>query len=414
VNDNKYKKLVLFGAGKIGRSFIGQLFGRNGYEVVFIDMFKPIIDELNTRGNYNVIIKSNKKDEVINIKNVRGILVTDENRAVEEIANADLLAVSVGQQGLKSIFPLMAKGLIKRFDDFPKKPIDIIIAENLRNAAEYFLAGLKDYLPSEYPINELIGLVETSIGKMVPIMLKKDVEDDILQVFAESYNSLILDKRGFKNPIPEIEYLAPKENMKAWVDRKLFIHNLGHASAAYFGYIYNPKFVFLHEVLAVPEIFNRVRNTMLQAARILLKQYPDEFTFDSLTIHIDDLLARFTNISLGDTIFRVGCNLFRKLGREDRLAGVIHQALYYELPYDNILQAYVYGCHFRAKDEQNNLFKNDKEFIVVAENGIEKVLEKVGGFSTKKNSALFKRASEIEVIVRDFEHNKKTLFLKDL
>jgi mannitol-1-phosphate/altronate dehydrogenase len=215
VNDNKYKKLVLFGAGKIGRSFIGQLFGRNGYKVVFIDMYKPIIDELNTRGNYNVIIKSNKKDEVINIKNVRGVLVTDENRAVEEIANADLLAVSVGQQGLKSIFPLMAKGLIKRFDD---------------------------------------------------------------------------------------------------------------------------------------------------------------------------LLARFANISLGNTIFRVGCNLFRKLGKEDRLAGVIHQALYYKLPYYNILQAYVHGCHFIAKDEQSNLFKNDKEFIVVAENGIEKCLKKWAVFQLKKFS----------------------------
>ena len=44
-----HNKLVLFGAGKIGRSFIGQLFSRGGYEVVFIDVFKPVIDELNLR-----------------------------------------------------------------------------------------------------------------------------------------------------------------------------------------------------------------------------------------------------------------------------------------------------------------------------------------------------------------------------
>ena len=34
------KKILIFGAGKIGRSFIGQLFSRAGYELVFIDANK--------------------------------------------------------------------------------------------------------------------------------------------------------------------------------------------------------------------------------------------------------------------------------------------------------------------------------------------------------------------------------------
>ncbi|NJK84846.1 MAG: hypothetical protein HC906_01560 [Bacteroidales bacterium] len=85
-----------------------------------------------------------------------------------------------------------------------------------------------------------MGLVETSIGKMVPIMTSKDIEEDLLQVFAEPYNTLILDKNGFKNPIPDIRGLAPKVNMKAWVDRKSFIHNLGHAVAAYIGKLFCP------------------------------------------------------------------------------------------------------------------------------------------------------------------------------
>ena len=86
-------------------------------------------------------------------------------------------------------------------------------------------------------------------------MQKKDLQEDILQVFAEPYNTLILNKKGFKNPIPAINGLAPKENMKAWVDRKLFIHNLGHSAAAYIGYVHNPGFIYLYEVLAVPEIY---------------------------------------------------------------------------------------------------------------------------------------------------------------
>ena len=61
MKDISKKKLVLFGAGKIGQSFIGQLFSRGGYEVVFVDVCKPIIDELNRRRTYNVVIKNDEK-----------------------------------------------------------------------------------------------------------------------------------------------------------------------------------------------------------------------------------------------------------------------------------------------------------------------------------------------------------------
>ena len=234
INDSG-NKLILFGAGKIGRSFIGQLFSRGGYEVVFVDVFKPVIDELNSRHSYRVVVKDDIESEIV-VQNVRGVFAGDQEAVIGEIATARLVAVSVGLHGLKSIIPLIAKGLIARYQSPQATPLDIIIAENLRNAAEFMNNELKKYLPEDYPIEQRVGLIETSIGKMVPIMLKKEMEADILQVFAEPYNTLILDKKGFKNPIPAIEGLAPKENMKAWVDRKLFIHNLGHATTAYLGY----------------------------------------------------------------------------------------------------------------------------------------------------------------------------------
>ena len=61
------KKLVQFGAGKIGRSFIGQLFSLSGYEVVFIDVYKPVVEALNNRRQYQVVIKSDH-DELLLIE----------------------------------------------------------------------------------------------------------------------------------------------------------------------------------------------------------------------------------------------------------------------------------------------------------------------------------------------------------
>ncbi len=378
------KKIVIFGAGKIGRSFIGQLFSRGGYEVVFVDVSKPVVDALNEKQSYKVVIKG-EKDEILTIGNVRAILASETEKVTDELATADISTVSTGQQGLPNVFPLIATGLVKRQQVSGEKPLDIIIAENLRDAANYFETELERILPQGFPLNKLVGLVETSIGKMVPIMPKNDVDADILQVFAEPYNTLILDKKAFKNPIPKFEGLAPKENMKAWVDRKLFIHNLGHAATAYLGYNYNPGFVYLYEALAIQEIYNEVRETMLQAANLLLAKYPDEFTIQSLTSHIDDLLHRFQNKALGDTIFRVGCDLRRKLGPNDRLAGAINLALELGMPYDKIFNVLQKACNFRATDENGNLFPADLEFVTFFEKeGLNMVLKNICNFDLGK------------------------------
>jgi mannitol-1-phosphate 5-dehydrogenase len=399
------KKIVLFGAGKIGRSFIGQLFSVGGYEVVFIDVYKPVIDELNRRGNYNVIIKS-EKDEILNITNVRGVYAGDEKQAIEEVATAGILAVSVGLNGLKYIFQMLAKGLLERLRIDNTCPLDIIIAENMRNADAYFHAELSKLLPGNYPLNDLVGLIETSIGKMVPIMQKKDIQDDMLQIFAESYNTLILNKKAFKNPIPQIKGLAPKENMKAWVDRKLFIHNLGHAATAFIGYLYNPGFIYIYEALAIPEVNEKVIAAMLQASDILRKKYPGEFTPEDLNDHINDLLSRFCNKALGDTIFRVGCDLTRKLGPEDRLAGAIRSALDFGLLYDKILFALICGCHFKAKDEEGKMLKEDVEFLNRYKNDTKTILTKVCGFKESLNPQLFRDSEIINTRLSDLERGK--------
>lgn len=390
------KKLVLFGAGKIGRSFIGQLFSKGGYEVVFVDVYQPVIEALNQNRKYKVIIKEHE-ETVIWVENVRGVWANDLESVAREIKNADLMAVSVGQNGLPGIMPLIAKGLIQRFESEPEAAIDIIIAENLRNAAEYFEAELIRLLPENYPFKKLVGLVETSIGKMVPIMQKIDLEEDQLQVFAEAYNTLILDKNGFKNPIPEVEGLAPKENMKAWVDRKLFIHNLGHAAAAYLGYCHHSGFRFIYEALEVPELYEQVREIMKQSAAALLARYPNDFTEPALTAHIDDLLKRFCNRALGDTIFRVGCDLSRKLSPDDRLVGAIKLAMEMNLSYDKILHALVCGCHFRATDHDGNRHPADVEFAQIYHSGIRNVLKTICEFNEDEHEQILAEADRIEL-----------------
>jgi len=371
------KRIVIFGAGKIGRSFIGQVFSRSGYSVIFIDINRNLISLLNQRKRYRVVIKSNEGDQVIEVTNVSGIHTDDRQMIIDLLSGTSIAAFSVGQYGLPAALPLVAESLIKRKQLYGDWPLDIIIAENMRNADKSIEEELSKLLPDGYNLSSHVGLIETSIGKMVPIMSKKDLEEDPLQVFAEPYNDLIVARSGFRNPIPDVSFLAPKENIKAWVDRKLFVHNLGHATAAYLGYQKNPGWRYLHEALADNDIYSLTRNTMLQSADVLRTVYPGEFTPEQLQAHIDDLLARFQNKALGDTIFRVGCDLYRKLSPDDRLVVPILSAIQHKLPFNLIFQALIAAVRFRAKDENGNFLEKDVEFFKEAEKGEDYILEHV-------------------------------------
>ncbi|HPP75292.1 MAG TPA: mannitol-1-phosphate 5-dehydrogenase, partial [Armatimonadota bacterium] len=52
------KKAVQFGAGNIGRGFIGQLFHESGYEVVFVDVVPDVVRLLNEQRCYTLRIAS--------------------------------------------------------------------------------------------------------------------------------------------------------------------------------------------------------------------------------------------------------------------------------------------------------------------------------------------------------------------
>ena len=161
------KSILIFGAGKIGRSFIGQLFGRAGYEVVFADIDQTLVDELNRRKSYPVVFKG-KTEETLMIRNVRAVSVLNEEAVKEEVAQTSIMAVSVGKNALEKIIPLIGEGLMLREKHTPGRPLDIIIAENMRSASEFMRSRLTELLPRNYPLDKRVGLVETSIGKWFP------------------------------------------------------------------------------------------------------------------------------------------------------------------------------------------------------------------------------------------------------
>jgi mannitol-1-phosphate 5-dehydrogenase len=354
-------KLVHFGAGGIGRSFIGQLFSLAGWEVVFIDINRSIIDELNRRGQYTVEIRDRENRPII-VENVRGVHAQDLKKVSDEIVDADLLSTAVGKSAVANIIKPIAEGIKKRMDIYPSRPIDIIICENMIGAAYFFRESLARHLPVDFPVDRYVGLVETSIGKMVPTMSSEERRKDPLLVYAEAFNTLIVDGRGFRGKFPQVPGIEAKQNMKAWVDKKLYVHNMGHAVLSYTSFVFFPQYRFVWEAISNAKLYEITRLAMWEVGMALLGEYPDEFTKRFLEKDINDLLSRFGNRALGDTIYRAGKDLYRKLSPDDRLVGAIKLCLKHSISVDFICLGVASALFFRAVDENGNMFEQDLQF----------------------------------------------------
>jgi mannitol-1-phosphate 5-dehydrogenase len=355
------KTILIFGAGNIGRSFIAPVFSDAGYSPCFVDVNDALIAELNRRKAYPVIIRHpDGREDLRLMEQVRCVDGKEKDYVIEEIISADLCATCVGQAALPRILPVLAEGLLRR-KSAGNKPLDIIIAENIRDGAGFFRQTLSSLL-GDHP-DSYAGLVESSIGKMVPIMKSEDLARDPLLLFAEPYNTLILARNGFLNQPPVAPSVKLVENIRAWVDRKLFIHNLGHFAAACLGYAAHPELTMVWQALEDPSILKMTRNAMTESAAGLHAEYPSDMPSIDLEEHIDDLLRRFRNSALGDSIHRVGRGLRRKLGPDDRLIGAMRLCVKHAKPFTAMTGIFRAALRFRATDENGLLYPDDKLFI---------------------------------------------------
>jgi mannitol-1-phosphate 5-dehydrogenase len=311
---------VIYGAGNIGRGFIGQLFAASGYGVTFIDVAEPVVDGINREGRYPVRLLSDSGGADCWVEGVRAVNGRDTEKAAEAIAGADIMATAVGVRVLPSIAPVIAEGIKKRFAGAGNS-LNIIICENLIDADTLLEKLIKENLNESEKVffDRRVGLVEASIGRMVPIQTPQMRDGNPLRICAEAYGFLPVDRDAFKGEIPPVEGMCPFSQFDFYLQRKLFIHNMGHALAAYLGMLRGDE--YLYQAVRRGDISCIVQNAMLESALALSAKFGA--SLPDLLWHIRDLLRRFFNQALMDTCARVGGDTTRKLGPQDRLIGAV-------------------------------------------------------------------------------------------
>ena len=363
------KKAIQFGAGNIGRGFIGGLLVKSGYHVVFADVNEYILNSINKDKKYTIHIRDVECiDEVIdNISAVSSI----KEEIIDEIVQAEIITTAVGPLVLTKIASTIAKGIKARKEKGLTSNLNIIACENAIYASSSLKEEVLKYLNKEEVeyLEMYVGFPNCSVDRIVP----PGKNENPLDVTVENFYEWNVEKQGFKGEIPTIVGMNLADNLMAYIERKLFTLNTGHAITAYIGYLKGYKTI--EESIKDKFICDIVKSAMVESGEGLIKKY----NFDS-EVHykyIDKILNRFKNPYLNDDVLRVGREPLRKLSDKDRLTKPLMTAKSYGLSVDNLILGIGAALHYNNSEDTQSVELQE----LIKSIGVKKAVAKIANIS---------------------------------
>jgi mannitol-1-phosphate 5-dehydrogenase len=342
-------KAVHFGAGNIGRGFVGLLLHEAGYEVVFADVNAELIDALAAADAYRVHeVGENPRTTVVD--GFRAInSATDEAALVAEIASADVVTTAVGPRILRFVAPVIAAGLAARGDDAPR--LTVMACENAIGATDLLAAELMDGLPDDDTRETLAAravFANTAVDRIVPA---QDPAAGI-DVTVERFFEWVVDRSPFTGAVPDIPGAHFVDSLAPYIERKLFTVNTGHATVAYTGFLAGARTI--SEAIAVSEVRAAAEAALEETSAALAAKHGLDRA--ELAAYRATILERFANPHLVDEVTRVGREPLRKLGRDDRFIGPAADYLRYtgRTP-DALLAAVGAALRFDVRDDTQSV-----------------------------------------------------------
>ena len=305
-------KTVHFGAGNIGRGFVGLLLHNAGYEIVFADVAAALIDQLAAADSYQVH-EVGENPAVHTVDNFRALnSAAAPDAVVAEIATADMVTTAVGPNILKFVAPLIARGIAAR--DAGLAPLQVMACENAINATDILEAAVRaDGAAGQAAVDSAAVFANTAVDRIVP----NQAPGQGLDVTVETFFEWVIDKTPFRGAEPAIPGVTFVDSLGPYIERKLFTVNTGHASTAYFGRAAGLEKI--SDAMADPSVQAKVRAVLEETKQLLVAKHG--FAEAEQEAYVQKILVRFANEHLPDTVARVGRAPLRKLSRHERFIG---------------------------------------------------------------------------------------------
>ncbi|MDO5493585.1 MAG: mannitol-1-phosphate 5-dehydrogenase [Nesterenkonia sp.] len=342
-------KAVHFGAGNIGRGFVGQLLHQGGYEIVFSDVAGPLVEALQAAESYTVHEVGDGGGAHV-ITGFRAVNSAEEpERLAEEVATAEVVTTAVGPTVLRFIAPHIVEGLRRRAPE--AAPLQVMACENAIGGTDQLRGHMAEAAGGRWSELEARAVfANTAVDRIVPggggAGGKGAVGD--IDVEVEPFYEWAVERGPFGGSPPHIPGAHFVDDLGPYIERKLFTVNTGHAATAYLGARAGAETIA--EALADPQVAAGVAAALEETSALLAAKHG--FADEDLADYRATILDRFRNPELPDTVLRVGRQPLRKLSRHERLIGPSAEAAERGLATEGLMDVVAATLVFRSEDEQ--------------------------------------------------------------
>lgn len=340
-------KAIHFGAGNIGRGFIGLLLSQAGYHVTFVDVNQELVQQLNEKQQYDVQYAS-ASQERFTVADVDAIHGTNLTQVSEAIIAADIVTTAVGVNILKFIAPAIAEGIRQRMK-LHLPPLTVIACENAIRATSLLKQEIAALLPVEITENleQFACFPDAAVDRIVPLQH----HEDPLFVTVEPFYEWTIESKLWPSRLAPVQGVHYVELLDPYIERKLFTVNTGHATAAYLGQL--KGYETIQQAMQDDELVEQVLMVLQETGAALIAHYglnPTEHQ-----AYIAQIIERFKNPYLTDEIARVGRSPIRKLSPQDRFVRPATLAQQHHTELQMLPKAMAAALFFHASDDQEAL-----------------------------------------------------------
>lgn len=375
-------KALIFGAGNIGRGFVGQILKENNYDLIFADINDQLIEEINHKKEYTVFFASDE-EEYTTISNISGIHNIKEIEKLNEvIQSVDLITTAVGPNIVPIIARTILEGVRERLSKENIRPFNIVACENAIGATDLLKETLLSNLSEEERVKaeEYIGFPNSAVDRIVPIQSN----ENLLDIMVEPYYEWIIEGGKLKGDFDYIKGVEYKEDLKPYIERKLFTVNTGHASTAYIGNIFGYKTIY--EAINDDRVLKMILSVLAETSEYLVENF--HFSESEQKKYVDTIIYRFKNPHISDDINRVARSPIRKISPKDRFIYPSTQLLKMgKTPY-NLAKTISYILKYLNMEDKESIELNE----YLKEYGVSKTLNRYSGI--EESSILSKLIEE--------------------
>lgn len=371
---------VIWGAGKIGRGFLAEIFQDAGCTLTFIEYDKVLVQKLKDAGSYTIhkaIGLDIHSETIISGYNVYNSCSTlSISNAL--IHNPVIAAIAVHPSAVPEVIRSMAPAIMHRARHSPFEPLDIILCINMPHPSAYCRKLLKELLPQDCHdyLDNQVGLIDSVVMRICPETPPQMLDKDPLMVLTNGFPQMPVDRYAFKGPVPSTDMLYLSENIQAEEIRKIYTLNMAHAILAYLGTF--KGYTYVADCMQDPWIRHVVSAALDEAAYGLFREF--NYTRDEMDIWNRQIIHSLENPVLMDSLKRLGADSSRKLGKQDRLCGPALLCIKHGIWPSAIIKGIAYGFNFMQAGDRGT----EEVQAYLHQNDIDKAIRKFCNLEDEK------------------------------